>query len=607
MATREEIDMVIESTDMVDLVSPYVKLSKQGKSLKGLCPFHNEKTPSFVVSQEKHLAHCFGCGKGGNPIQFLMDIKQIPFNEALAELAKKNGIKIDVKLSNTKKEDYSKYYQIFEIAQKFYIQNLNLTKSGKEALKYLYKRGLDDETIKMFQIGLSPFELDSLYKILKEANYLELDMIDIGLVNSSEKGYYDLFSRRIMFPICDEFGNVIGYSGRLFNNDDPNQPKYVNTKETFLFKKGLVLYNLHNAKQAILRNKRVVLHEGQMDVIASSRAGMNEVVCTMGTALTLEHAKTLKKYTDDVIICFDGDKAGINASKKAINILKQLNMKVHLVLLPNGSDPDEFVCNHGAEAYLDYFNNHILDEFEYLFEILFLNKNMKDDMVIEEIKTEAFNQIHNLPSQLLKDKYLALLSKRLNVNNDSIVIDYNSYCNTMPVEYFGENYVDDQIFDNHDIFTQFEPIKPTKKFNNVFETRLLLYARSSKEKAISIDEKIGEYFNAFSPINLNIWVKLINNYYATYDVFDDKKFIALLSEEEKEVYFDSIEQARNAIDPYNDADLALLIAKMGTKEFKERNKIIDKQIATMYDDSQKLLKINEKFNNKRKTMPKGRN
>ena len=606
MATREEIDMVIESTDMVDLVSPYVKLTKQGKSLKGLCPFHNEKTPSFVVSQEKHLAHCFGCGKGGNPIQFLMDIKQISFAEALDELAKKNGIKIDVKLNNSNKQDYSKFYQMFEIVQKFYNQNLTLTKSGKEALKYLYNRGLDDEIIKMFQIGLAPNELDSVYKILKEANYLELDMIDLGIVNSSPKGYYDLFSRRIMFPICDEFGHIIGYSGRLFNNDDPNQPKYVNTKETFLFKKGLVLFNLHNAKSEILRKKRVILHEGQMDVIAAYRAGIKEVVCTMGTALTLEHARTLKKYTDNVIICFDGDKAGINASKKAINVLKQLNMKVHLVLLPKGSDPDEFVCNNGSEAYIDYFENNILDELEYLFEVAFLNKNLNDSMVIEEIKTEAFNLIYNMPSQTLKDKFLKLLSTRLNANYDSIVIDYNSYCKSFVSTYPVENYDDNDIFSDN-FFDDIPLIKEDDNKKNVFEIRLLLYARSSKEKALSIDARISDYFNAFTPINRNIWIKLINLYYAENEIFDDKKFISILTPEEQKVYLDNIEIARNSIDPYNDADLTLLIEKMGTKEFKERNKIIDKQINNTTDEELKLLKISEKFKNKKKTMPKGRN
>ena len=607
MATREEIDKVIESTDMVDLVSPYVKLSKQGKSLKGLCPFHDEKTPSFVVSQEKHLAHCFGCGKGGNPIQFLMDIKQISFNEALAELAKKNGIKIDVKVNNSNKQDYSKYYEMFEIVQKFYNQNLNLTKTGKEALKYLYKRGLDEDTIKMFNIGLAPSEVDSIYKILKEANYLELDMIDLGIVNSSPKGYYDLFTKRIMFPICDEFGHIIGYSGRQYESDDPDQPKYVNTKETFLFKKGLVLFNLHNAKSEILRKKRVILHEGQMDVIAAYRAGIKEVVCTMGTALTIDQARILKKYTDNVIICYDGDKAGINASKKAISILKQLNMKVHLVLLPKGSDPDEFVCTYGSEAYLEYFENNILDEQEYLFEVAFLNKNLGDGIVVEEIKTEAFNLIKNMPSQTSKDKYLKLLSTRLNANAYSIIIDYNSYCNINQGTYPVENYPDDNIFDNNFFEDILQPVIEEKTNNSIFDTRLLLYARSSKDKALEIDEKISDYFNAFNPVTRNIWIKLINEYYSDYETFDDKTFISMLSSEEKKVYLDSIEQARSSIDPYNDADLELLISKMGTKEFKERNKLIDKQIKNLNDNQTKLLKINEKFKNKKKTMPKGRN
>ena len=606
MATQEEIQKVIESTDMVDLVSPYVKLTKQGSGWKGLCPFHDEKTPSFNVSPDKHMAKCFGCGKGGNPIQFLMDIKLISFTEALAELANKNGVKIDLKLKNENKQDYSKFYEMFEVVQKLYTQNLTLTKSGKEALKYLYNRGLDDEIIKMFQIGLAPSEIDSAYKILKEAQYLELDMLDLGIVNSSPKGYYDLFTNRIMFPICDEFGHVIGYSGRLFNVNDPNQPKYVNTKETFLFKKGLVLYNLHNAKSEILRKKRVILHEGQMDVIAAYRAGIKEAVCSMGTALTLEHARTLKRYTDNVIICYDGDKAGINASKKAINIFKQLNMKVHLVLLPKGSDPDDFVCNHGAEAYVNYFENNILDEQEYLFEVAFLNKDLSDGLITEEVKSEAFNIIRNMPSQTLKDKYLGLLSTRLNSNLDSIIIDYNSYCNSSAPTYPVESYEDTYIF-NDPIFEPQIFNEPARVFNNIFEIRLLLYARSSKDKALGIDEKISDYFNAFSPINRNIWIKLINDYYANYEVFDDKRFISMLSTEEKNVYLDNIEQARTSIDPYNDADLALLIEKMGNKEFKERNKIIDKQIRSTNDTEQKILKINEKFKNKKKTMPKGRN
>ena len=210
-----------------------------------------------------------------------------------------------------------------------------------------------------------------------------------------------------------------------------------------------------------------------------------------------------------------------------------------------------------------------------------------------------------MPGEVLKDKYLKILSTRLNANLDSIIIDYNSYCKPLTNNYPVENYSDEEIFDNN-FFDDLLDVKPKPKFNNIFEIRLLLYARSSKEKALSIDERISEYFNAFSPVNRNIWIKLINEYYTNNELFDDKKFISLLSPDEQQVYLDNIELARNSIDPYNDADLALLINKMSTKEFKERNKIIDKQIKNLSDE-QKVLKINEKFKNKKKTMPKGRN
>ncbi|MDE7162047.1 MAG: DNA primase [Anaeroplasmataceae bacterium] len=428
MATQEEINRVIESTDMVELVSPYVKLTKQGKNYKGLCPFHNEDTPSFVVSQDKHLAHCFGCSKGGNPIQFLMDIKMIPFGEALHELAKKNGIELKEEYRpKQQQQDNSIHYEMLATAAKFYHQNLTMTKSGKEALDYLYKRGIDDETIKTFQIGLAPAAKDSLYKVLKESNYLELNMMDLGLVEHNDQGYYDIFSRRITFPICDEQGHIVGFSARIFNNPDKTQPKYINTRDTFLYHKGQILYHLDLAKTEILRKKRFILHEGQMDVIASTYAGLKESICTMGTALTVEQAYVLKKYADHAIICYDGDKAGIAASKKAIGIFKKAGIKTHLVLLPNGLDPDEYVHTYGEAEYIKYFESHILDELEYNFETAFLNVNLEDALVVETVKNTVFEQIQRMPSQTAKEKYLALLATRLQSSLQAITIDYDAY------------------------------------------------------------------------------------------------------------------------------------------------------------------------------------
>ena len=598
MPTQDEINNVIESTDMVDLVSPYVKLTKQGKNYMGLCPFHNEDTPSFVVSQEKHLAHCFGCGKGGNPINFLMEIKQISFIEALKELSEKNGIKLDLKVTNNNKQDYSKYYEIMDNSSNYYHQNLISTKTGKEALKYLYKRGLDDETIKMFQIGLAPNNLNSLYNVLKDLNYLELDMMDLGLINKNEKGYYDLFSKRIMFPICDEFGHVIGFSARAFEKNDSNQPKYINTKETFLYRKGQVLYNLHHAKTEVLRKKRVILHEGQMDVIAAVRAGLKETVCTMGTALTYDQALVLKKYATDAIICYDGDKAGIAASKKAINIFKQAQINVHLVLLPDGMDPDEYVTNYGAVEYVNYFESHILDELEYLFETAFLNKNFDDSGVIEQIKTDAFNTIVSMPSQTAKDKFLNLLAQRINASLDSIIIDYNSYCKTNVVSKPVEDYYDDHFFEDSFETPLIEDINKTI-IKKEFELRLFMYARSSKDKALEIDSKINEYLDAFTPVNREIWMKLIDVYYVQNEDFNDKEFCLLLTDNEKETYLDNLESLRGNNTPYDDKDLELIIKKMEEVSIIEQNKVYSKQIIEN-NDLEKLLK---KYQNKKKTTP----
>lgn len=597
MATSEEIDKIIESTDMVELVSPYVSLTKQGKSYKGLCPFHDEKTPSFVVSQEKHLAHCFGCGKGGNPIQFLMDIKQIPFQEALAELAKKNGIAIALQPKKQGK-DYTKYYEMLELATKFYAQNLNFTKSGKVALEYLKKRGLDEPTIKAFDIGLAPKNIDSLYKVLKEAHYLELDMLDLGLIGKNDRGYYDIFMNRITFPIKDEQGHVIGFSARILE-EDPNQPKYINTKETFLYHKANVLYHLDAAKSEILRKKRVILHEGQMDVIATTRAGLKECICTMGTALSYEQALVLKKYSSDAILCYDGDKAGIKASKKAIRILKKAGLRVHLVLLPNGMDPDEFVLTHGIDEYLAYFEGHIIDELEYMFETVFLNRSLKDSVALEEMKLDAFQSIMQMPSQTIKEQFLKKLSLKIDSSLESIISDYNTYCKTdYPVEPVEET--DDSLFLPPFVDSVQQPIQRKAR---EYEVRLFLYARQSKQQAYNIDRKISEYLNAFEAKNRKLWSVLIDEYYATYEVFDDAVFCSLLNDELKEQYLFNLEFIRGKIGVYGDADLNMIINKMKEVYYQVHNRVLTEQIIESDDIIFQTKKLADKFENKKKTMP----
>lgn len=604
MASQHEIDSVIEATDIVALVSEYVKLEKTGKNYKGLCPFHNEDTPSFVVSPEKRLAHCFGCGGGGSPIKFLQDIEHIDFPTALAKLAKRNGIQISGVKEDKKTNNYAKFYQMMQTSSEFYIKNFENTKSGLEAREYLNKRGLDDETIKVFDIGLAPSSTNSLYKVLKDSNYLELDMMDLGLVGTNDKGYYDLFIKRIMFPIKNENGNVIAFSGRIFYSSDPNSPKYVNTKETFIFKKGSTLFNLNNAKGEIMKKKRVILHEGQMDVIASYRSGLKEAICTLGTALTPEQIKILKRYTNQAIICYDGDKAGINASLKAIKLFKANGFSVGLVMLPDGMDPDEYALKFGSDAYRSYFESHIMDSNTYIFEQAFINKNLNDVIVKDHIKDEVFAMLSEVQSQTIVENFLNRLAEKLNVSISAIKEDYSKYYTSGNYTNYVEiPYDEPNNFTNYNDDPFYQETKPVKinQLKSMCEYRLIQYAISSKSKALDIDEKISDHLQAFSKENQNIWFALINDYYQTYDEFDYEKFIKLLSQEDLKHYLLGLEKLRNdKATVYDDEDLEACINKIKSMNCDVSNTNLDRSINAIKDQELQAKLINEKFLNKKK-------
>jgi DNA primase len=268
MIDDAKIKEIIDKTDIVALVSEYISLTKAGSDYKGICPFHQEKTPSFMVSPSKKIAKCMGCGSGGNPISFLMKIKNINFEEACIILAEKANVELNIKKKNTG-PDLSKYYKIMSEAAKFYHYNLISTKSGQEAIKYLEKRGITKEIIEEFNIGLAPDKSDALYLTLRDLKFNEIDMIDCGLVKASDKSdsFYDLFRKRIMFPVCDRNSNIIAFSGRIYNGEE-DTAKYINSPETIIFKKNKSIYHIDLAQPHILKKKRVILHEGQMDVIA---------------------------------------------------------------------------------------------------------------------------------------------------------------------------------------------------------------------------------------------------------------------------------------------------------------------------------------------------
>ncbi|MGT2929852.1 DNA primase [Streptococcus dentasini] len=340
------------NVNIVDVIGEVVSLTKAGRNYLGLCPFHQEKTPSFNVIEDRQFFHCFGCGKSGDVFKFLEEYRHVTFLESVKILAERIGMDLVIDTpvqSQQHRHPQQKLFDINQDASKFYHAVLLTTKVGEAAKQYLYRRGLTDQMIDYFNIGLAPDEVNYLYQSLS-SRYDEETILNSGLFNLSERGgIFDSFRNRIMFPLTDENGYVIGFSGRIWTetSDHKREAKYKNTRSTPIFNKSYELYHLDKAKPVMAKSHEVYLMEGFMDVIAAYRAGIENAVASMGTALTSEHVNHLKKFTKKVILTYDGDKAGQNAIAKSLKILDDLT--VEIVRIPNQMDPDEFIAANSKE------------------------------------------------------------------------------------------------------------------------------------------------------------------------------------------------------------------------------------------------------------------
>ena len=430
MIPDDKIQEIIDKTDIVELVGEYVDLTKRGKNYMGLCPFHDDHTPSFSVSVEKKIAKCMTCKEGGNPITFLRKIKNISFDQAARELAKRYNVTLEGSYEEFDNKNYH-YYKIMNEASKFYQDYLFNTQDGKEALKYLYNRGLSDELIKKFHIGLAPKEKDSLYRYLTTLNYSLLDLEDLGLVSHNNDYNHDVFINRITFPIIDANNNTLGFSARIYYQSD-TEPRYINTGDTKIFNKGLALYNLNNAVREVRLKKYIILCEGQMDVIALTKYNFPNVVCSLGTALTKEQVSLIKSMTKNVIILYDGDKAGLEATKKAFELLK--GTKTYSIVLPNGQDPDEFLKANGEDALKKLIKESVKSRYDFLFEMAFYQKDPNDIYQKDEIKKGVFAFLKEEKEMAVIETYLKKLGELLGLSYEAIFNDYNLNLKTKNVE-----------------------------------------------------------------------------------------------------------------------------------------------------------------------------
>ena len=412
---KELIDEIKAKNNIVDVIGSYINLNDK---YKALCPFHDDHSPSFSVHPDKQIYKCFSCGESGNVITFVEKYNGVSFEEALKILADRVGIKLDIKTPKKVNSSFEKYYEINDTVNKYFKNNL-VSSDGKEAIKYLSDRHIDKDIINEFNIGLST--QNKLYEILSK-KYDVKDLINIDIVKESNGRLYDTFQNRIIFPIIDEDNNVVGFSGRKYlkaDLEDKMLPKYSNSKETFLFKKSGLFYNINNALQNIKKSKEIVITEGFMDTIRMSSIGYKNVVALMGTAFTSEHLEKIIKYKCKVVLNLDQDEPGKEATIKIGDLLLKNNIETSVIVFDDYKDSDEFIIGKGKEAFDIAYNNRI-SFIDFKLNYLKSNKNMKDSTEISKYINEAIDSLNEVEDDILRELKIKELSSEFDIDESVI-------------------------------------------------------------------------------------------------------------------------------------------------------------------------------------------
>ncbi len=505
---KKLIEEINEKSQILDVVSEFVKLEKRGKNYLGLCPFHDEKTPSFSVSPEKNICKCMSCGEGGNPINFYRKVKNISFQQAAEELADRVGIKVEK--TKIKKDPHEHLYKIMDEAAAFYSFNLKNSKAGQIAYDYLIKRELSSETITHFRLGYAPRYGSTLYQVLKDKGYKVSDMIKLGIVKQNDEGtYYDLFSDRIIFPITNPDGKVVGFSGRTLSSKD--KIKYVNSPETIIFKKGYLLYHLHEGSKDIRKLKQIVLFEGFFDVISSYQAGVTNGVATMGTALTRNQAALIKRFAPSVVIAYDGDKAGQKATDRAIPELEKVGLKTEVLVIPEKMDPDDFIKNYGPEKYELLFSQYVTDPYRFRFNYYKQGLNLNNANDIKTFKNSVTKMLSTADPAIVAI-YKKQLAQTLHIDTSDIHIRKPRPQVIAPKPIDRE--IKEKIADK----------------NERAERYMTIVMLRSKEDAIYINDLLGANDYA-APIMSMIRTKIMS-YYQVHDIMDISDFKNMLNEDQ---------------------------------------------------------------------------
>ena len=431
MIDRATVDKIMEAVNIVDVVGEFVNLRKSGVNYKGLCPFHDDKTPSFMVSPARQICKCFSCGEGGNAVNFLMKHEQITYPEALRWLAKKYNIEIQEReLTDDEKREQSERESMFvvnEWACQYFHEILKNDVDGIAIGKqYFRSRGIRDDIIEKFQLGFALSKRDALCNEAKRKGYKDEFLIKTGLAIQNERGIYDRFAGRAMFPWLNVSGKVVAFGGRKLDAATKGvQQKYVNSPDSEIYHKERELYGIYQAKKTIVKEDCVYMVEGYTDVIAMHQCGLENVVANSGTALSNHQIRLLHRFTQNIVLLYDGDEAGIHAAMRGTDMLLAEGMNIKVLLLPDGDDPDSFSRKHTADEFKAYIEAHQTDFIQFKTDLLL--KGVTDPQKRSEAVSSILKSVSVIPDKLKRDTYLSECSHRFNVNEQALVTTVNTY------------------------------------------------------------------------------------------------------------------------------------------------------------------------------------
>lgn len=422
--TMDPVEKIKQKIDLVDLIGEYITLKKAGNNFKGLCPFHGEKTPSFVVSAERQVWHCFGCQKGGDHFSFIEEVEGIGFAESLKLLADKAGIKLTTTPFRSEAEEQKNtLFEINHRASQYY--NFILTKHsvGKKALDYLTnERGVNEKLLNTFSLGYAPNSFDALTNyLIKKGGYTKKQLLDAGLVTERNGRLFDFFRNRIIFPIQDPRGNIIGFSGRIFGEDNSFGPKYINTRETLIYKKSYSLFGINFTKDYIKKEGKAILMEGEFDVLSSIANGISNVVAIKGTALTEEQINLLKRFARKIVFCFDTDIAGIEAQKRSIQLIEEEGISSSVVIPPHGKDPDELLRANPTEFKIALKNEKSV--YDFIIDTAIKEENKKTVEGKKNIINKTRSFIKGINNEIVKEHYIKKLANLLDSSFESVAAE----------------------------------------------------------------------------------------------------------------------------------------------------------------------------------------